>query len=294
MSRNQPTDQLRGYTTPTRAQIFAALAMAALALLIVITNSGCAFFKSSEPLPAGQFLRDIQKRGELRVGVAIAAPMTVILPDGTYGGPNLIPLENLANELGVPLVTVPTTWNSIIPGLLAGQYDFAANLDKTERRSKAIDFTVPVYNYQGVFVIKADAPQNSSAEILATDQPVATVAGNAPEGALRDAGGNIVSFDSTSNAIQAVIADRTVAEFVDLPAAEAQVQQDPSLKIIVPDPPIYDAQCNYGIVKQVDAQSRERVDAAIQAARADGTLTDAMAEVGYFEIDQLGSMQKGS
>ncbi|WP_228000196.1 substrate-binding periplasmic protein [Nocardia australiensis] len=267
---------------------------ATLAAIFVAVTSGCAFFKDPGPLSPGGFLAEIQDRGELRVGVAIAAPMTVILPDGTYGGPNLIPLQNLADELGVTMRTVPTTWNSIIPGLLAGQYDFAANLDKTERRSRAIDFTEPVYTYQGVFVIRADAPQNASADVLASGRLVATIQGNASENALRDTGGNILPFDSSANSIQAVIAGRAVAEFVDLPTAESQVQQDTRFKIIVPDPPIYDAQCNYGIVKQVDQSSRERIDAAISAARADSSLTEAMTAVGYFEVDNLGSMQKGS
>lgn len=218
--------------------------------------------------------------------------MTAILPDGTYGGPNLIPLQNLAADLGVKVRTVPTTWGSIISGLLAGQYDFAANLDKTEQRSKAIDFTAPVYRYQGVFVIKASAPENTSAQVLVSKKPVATVQGAGAENALRDAGGRIMSFDSEVNSVQAVTAGRAVAEFVDLPMAEAHVQQDTSLKIIVPEPVLYDAQANYGILKQVDRESLSAVDGAIAAAQSDGSLSKALAEVGYFDIDNLGRMKK--
>ncbi|MFE5539613.1 substrate-binding periplasmic protein [Streptomyces sp. NPDC056519] len=263
-----------------------------LTVMIVTMTSSCAFYRDPGPLSAGGFLEEIKKRGELRVGVAVAAPMTAILPDGTYGGPNLIPLRYLADGLGVKLRTVPTTWGSIISGLLAGQYDFAANLDKTEQRSKAIDFTAPVYRYQGVFVVKASAPESTSAQVLDSKRPLATVQGAGAENALRDAGGNIMPFDSEVNSVQSVAAGRAVAEFVDLPMAEAHVRQDASLKIIVPDPPLYDAQANYGIVKQVDQKSRDSVDKAIAAAQADGSLSNALSAVGYFDIDHLGSMKK--
>ena len=47
------------------------------------------------------FLQKIKDRGELRVGVALAPPMTAQQADGSLGGPNLIPLQELAEELGV-------------------------------------------------------------------------------------------------------------------------------------------------------------------------------------------------
>ena len=53
----------------------------------------------------GQTIDEIKKRGVLRVGVAISPPHTVELEDGTFGGPNIIPLENLAKALGVKVAT---------------------------------------------------------------------------------------------------------------------------------------------------------------------------------------------
>ena len=104
------------------------------------------------------FLQKIKDRGELRVGVALAPPMTAQQADGSLGGPNLIPLQELAEELGGTLTPVPADWSNIVAGLQADRYDFAANLDATVERSLAIQFTDPVYEYQGVFVTKADSP----------------------------------------------------------------------------------------------------------------------------------------
>lgn len=235
----------------------------------------------------GAFLQKIRDQGELRVGVALAPPMTAQLADGTLGGPNLIPLQTLAQELNVKLTPVPAEWKNIVAGLQADRYDFAANLDATVERSLAIQFSDPVYEYQGVLVVKSDAPYTTSAAVIASGQPVATAQGSAPEAALQNAGGTVQSIDNYTNAIATVQAGRAVAEFTDLPTAESQTQADPTLKIIVPDPAIYSATANYGVPNTIDPWSLQTVNIAIQKARANGELAKAYADVNYFEIENL-------
>jgi ABC-type amino acid transport substrate-binding protein len=233
------------------------------------------------------FLQKIKDRGELRVGVALAPPMTAQQPDGSLGGPNLIPLQELAKELGVKLTPVPADWNNIVAGLQADRYDFAANLDATVERSLAIQFTVPVYEYQGVFAVKADSPYRTAADVIGSGQPIATAQGSAPEAALKNSGVSVQSIDNYTNAIGTVKAGRAVAEFTDLPTVEAQTQADPTLKIIVPDPPIYSATANYGVPSTIDPWSLQTVNTAIQRAKDSGQLTQAYKDVNYFDIDNL-------
>jgi polar amino acid transport system substrate-binding protein len=130
--------------------------------------------------------------------------MTAQQPDGSLGGPNLIPLQELAQELGVKLTPVPADWNNIVAGLQADRYDFAANLDATVERSLAIQFTDPVYEYQGVFVVKGDSPYRTADDIRGSNQPVATAQGSAPEAALKNSGVNVQSIDNYTNAIATV------------------------------------------------------------------------------------------
>lgn len=235
----------------------------------------------------GAFIQKIKDQGELRVGVALAPPMTTQQPDGALGGPNLIPLQELAEELGVKLTPVPAEWKNIVAGLQADRYDFAANLDATVERSLAIQFTDAVYEYQGVFVVKTDAPYVTSADVIASGQPIATAQGSAPESALENAGGTLQSIDNYTNAIATVQAGRAVAEFTDLPTAESQAQADPSLKIIVPEPSIYSATANYGVPNTIDPWSLQTVNIAIEKAQDSGRLAKAYADVNYFEIDKL-------
>jgi polar amino acid transport system substrate-binding protein len=240
----------------------------------------------------GAFLQEIQDRGELRVGVAIAPPMTTQQEDGTLGGPNLIPLEELAEELGVKLTPVPAEWKNIVAGLQADRYDFAANLDATVERSLAIQFTEPVYRYQGVLVVTADSPYRTSDDVLTSGEPIATAQGSAPEAALQNAGAKTLSLDSYTNAVSTVKAGRAVAEFTDLPTAESQAQADPTLKIIVPTPSLYSATANYGVPEDIDPKSLQTVNISIQRAVESGRMTQAYQDVNYFEITDLGDLEK--
>jgi ABC-type amino acid transport substrate-binding protein len=242
----------------------------------------------------GAFLESIKDRGELRVGVAIAPPMTVQEANGTLGGPNLVPLQALAEEMDVKLTAVPAEWKNIVAGLQADRYDFAANLDATVERALSIQFTDAVYEYQAVFVVKADSPFNTSDQIRADGGPVGTPQGTAPEKALTDSKIPTMGFDNYSNALAAMKAGRVIAEFADLPTAESQAQADPTVKIVIPDPPIYEASANYGVPASADARSLQAVNIAIQRARQSGELTRAYEAVNYLEIDNLGDLEKNS
>lgn len=95
------------------------------------------------------------------------------------------------------------------------------------------------------------------------------------------------SIDNYTNAITTVKAGRAVAEFTDLPTAEAQSQADPALKIVVPDPSIYSATANYGVPSTIDPWSLQTVNTAIERAKDSGRLSQAYKDVNYFEIDDL-------
>lgn len=279
--------------TKTSKIVLAFLAIVAIAVAGGFIGAG---FRgspaSASAATQGSFIEKIKERGELRVGVAIAPPMTVQNPDGTLGGANLIPLEQLAEQLGVELVPVAAEWKNIVAGLQADRYDFAANLDSTVERSLAIQFTDPVYDYQGVFVVKADSPYVTADDVISDGGQITVAQGAAPADALARHTDTLMPMDSYSNAISAVQSGRAIAEFTDLPTAEAQAQADESLKIIVPDPAIYEASAAYGVPADADPRSLQIVNIAIDRAKSEGVLTTAYAEAGYVEADNLGNLRK--
>lgn len=267
------------------------LAVAAGFFGSTLRGGGSAGSSSGGTADAGAFLDGIKERGELRVGIAIAPPMTGEQEDGTLGGPNIVPLQNLATALGVTFTPVAAEWSNIVAGLQAGRYDVAANLDATLERSLSIQFTNPVYTYQGVFIVPAASPYTTSAELLAAG-PIATAQGASYEGALTELNAQLLSVTNIPNALAAVKAGRATSAFMDLPAAVGQAQADPSVKIVAPDPVIYQVDAAYGVPQNIDARSLQTVNVAIANARNDGSLTRAFTEVGFLEIDNLGDLQK--
>jgi ABC-type amino acid transport substrate-binding protein len=277
----------------TRSTKISLGVIGALVLALVGGYIGAGFrgdSASADSAEAGSWISKIQDRGELRVGVAIAPPMTVE-KDGELGGPNLIPLRHLAEALDVKLVPVAADWDNIVAGLQADRYDVAANLDSTLERAKAIQFSDPVYEYQGVFVVKADSPYMTAQDVIDAGK-VAIPAGTAPGAAVQEAGADVLELTDYTNAFQAVEADRAVALFADLPTAEAQVQANDTFKIIVPDPAIYAATANYGVPADMDARSLELINIAIRGANLSGEMERAYVEENYLPIDQLGDLEK--
>ncbi len=235
----------------------------------------------------GAFLEGIKQRGELRVGVALSPPMTVQQKDGSYGGPNLIPLQNLATELNVKLTPVPAEWNNIVAGLQAGRYDFAANLDQTVPRSMAISFTDYVWDYPGTFLVKADSPYKTADDLLKASGSIGTAQGSALEYALKTRTKNITSMKEYSNVVSALGAGRVIAEFADYPTTLSQAQADPTLKIIIPSPPIYLGKAAYGVPPTIDTRSLNVVNIAIDRAKNDNSLDAAYAQAKYMPADRL-------
>ncbi|MGP4030079.1 substrate-binding periplasmic protein [Actinomadura sp. 3N407] len=277
-------------TKPTRYSL-AVIAVAVIALVGGYLGAGLRGDGGASASSGGSWQEEIKSRGELRVGVAIAPPMTV-RKDGVLGGPNLIPLQRLAEALGVKFTPVSADWGNIVAGLQAGRYDAAANLDATLERAKAIQFSAPVYEYQGVFVVREKSSYRTAEQIIESGEDVAVAKGTAPGAAVAEAGAKTLELTDFTNAFQAVQADRAVAVFADLPTAEAQVQENPEYKIVVPDPSIYEAGTGYGLPADIDPRSLRLVNLAIANARMSGELERAYAEENYVPIDQLGDLQK--
>lgn len=249
---------------------------------------------SASAAAPGSFIDGIKKRGELRVGVAEAAPMTTMKSNGhgAVGGPLTVPLQNLAKQLGVKYVPVAATWSNLVAGLQAGRYDFAAYLDNTLERAQSIQFTNPVLTYQAVLVVSSSSPYTSSEQVIKSGKPVAVAAGTAYDDRLKSLGAKLLELDNMTNAASALKAGRAAAVATDLPSAEGIVQGNPDLKIIVPDPVIYQSGSGYGVPENTDPRSLQLVNIAILDSQDYGELSTAFSAVGYREPADLGDWLK--
>ncbi|MFD4599416.1 substrate-binding periplasmic protein [Streptomyces sp. NPDC058464] len=237
------------------------------------------------------WINKIKNAGELKVGCADAPPTLVVKSNGTCTGPDLIPMQNLADGIGVKLKTVATTWQNMVAGLQANKYDVAADLDQTVERSLAIRFTKPSWSYPGVFLTARDGRYTTSKKILASGKAIATPQGTAEDAALQQAKAKELRVDTNQNAASSVKAGRAVALFTDLGTAVDMATKDKSMGIVVPDPAVFVHYVAYGVPADIDARSLDIANVAIDNSVASGEVARAFAEAGYRDVDALGDLQ---
>lgn len=237
--------------------------------------------------PPGTYLAKWRAAGEIKVGCADSPPTIVVDSAGNCSGPDLLPLQELAATMNVKLVTVATSWQNIVTGLEANQYDFAADLDATAKRALAIRYTEPVWNYPGVFVVKGDSQSKTSVDLLKSNQPIATPSGTAQDLALRDLKANELLLPDYDQSLLALTGGKAAAVFADNGTAEVMVQKQPSLKIIVPDPAIFVHDVSYGVRQDIDDASLQAVNITIKNQVMAGKISRAFAAAGYLDIPQL-------
>lgn len=243
----------------SRRTFFAALAIAA-------TSSFAA------PVFADA-LSDISSRGAIRVAVPQDFP-----PFGSVGvdmaprGYDIDVANLIAEKLGVKAELVPVTSANRVPYLQTNKVDLViSSLGKNAEREKVIDFSVayaPFFN--GVFA--PDAVKIEKAEDLAGKTIGVT------RGAVEDleltkvapADATIKRYEDNNGTISAFLSGQveTVATGNVVAAAilEKNPPKRPELKFLIKNSP-----CYIGLNKDQPAL-REKVDAILAAAKADGSL----------------------
>jgi polar amino acid transport system substrate-binding protein len=91
-------------------------------------------------------LDDIKARGKMIVGIdPTFAPYEFTTSDGAITGYDPSMLETIAKDLGVEIESRTMAFSGIIPGLIAGSFDFTATaLNVTAERAERIGYTIPV------------------------------------------------------------------------------------------------------------------------------------------------------
>ena len=97
-------------------------------------------------------IETIQKRDALKVGVSTFEPWAMRNRNGELVGFEVDVATKLAADMGVDLEFVPTSWDGIIPALIAGKFDvIIGGLSVRPQRNLTINFTIP-YAHSGMGV----------------------------------------------------------------------------------------------------------------------------------------------
>jgi len=121
-------------------------------------------------------LATIRKRGVLRVGVALAEPTVMHDAEGKLVGFSIDAARRLADDLGVGLEFVETSWSGIIPDLLNRESDLImSGLWVTVPRALVINFTTPTA-VEGIHVIAGRAAASRLKSPADLDRPGTKIA----------------------------------------------------------------------------------------------------------------------
>lgn len=158
-----------------------SVALVAAAISAAVALAGCASSSSgaasSSNSSGSNELAAIKKAGVITVGMSVDPPFVIQNPNGSWSSFNPTLIDLMAKNLGVKVDFIPTTGNTMVAGLQAGQYDIIGlSISATAAREKAIDFTIP-YAYGGNSWLVAKSSGYSTLSDLNT--PNVTVAYNA-------------------------------------------------------------------------------------------------------------------
>lgn len=114
--------------------------------------------------PSIDTLATIRKRGTLRIGVVAGAPMVMHDSSGALTGLGIDLGRRLADDLGVQVAFVETSWPSVIPDLLGRQFDLiVSDLWVTAQRALVVNFSNAI-TVESIYLIanKTSAPNRKA------------------------------------------------------------------------------------------------------------------------------------
>lgn len=138
------------------------------------------------PAEAIDTLATVRLRGVLRVGVVPVVPMVMQNAKSEFSGYSIDIARRLAQDMGVAVEFVPTTWVDLIPELIAQRFDLiASGLWVTTPRALVLNFTQATAT-ESVHVVASKRQAFKPSSIDEVNQPDLTVAVGAgtPEVAL--------------------------------------------------------------------------------------------------------------
>lgn len=125
-----------------------------------------ALFAAPAPALAESLVEEIVQRGKIKVGMSSFTPWAMRNKEGGFIGFEIDVARRLADDMGVDLELVPTSWDGIIPALLAEKFDvIIGGMSITPQRNLKVNFSIPYANSGMDFVANRDiAPGHSEFE----------------------------------------------------------------------------------------------------------------------------------
>jgi len=185
-------------------------------------------------------LNKILSSGELKVGTTGDwDPMTMKDPaTNKYKGFDIDVMNELAKDMGVKIIFVPTEWKTIVSGITSNRYHLSTSVTKTAKRALVAGFTNSYYKYGTVpLVLKKNLNKFSTWESLNNNNvTIATTLGTSQEAKAKEffPKSKLQSVEAPARDFQEVLAGRADGHITSSTEANKLVIKYPELAI-VPD-----------------------------------------------------------
>jgi polar amino acid transport system substrate-binding protein len=242
---------------------------------------------------AATSLERVKSSGVLRIGgVADGAPYYQKgLADGVWRGFYVDICQKLADDLGIKLSLLETTWGNSVLDLQTNKIDVFFGLNPTPERQKVIDFSGPVFKNSFAMIARKDVAAKTWDDFNKPEVRIAVDAGSSHDAAIGRHAPNasIARLKTASDATAAVQAGRADAQCLVMVLALTLRAKNPAIgELVLPTPTDFTTS-NAGFRREEDQSWREFVDKWILEHRDNGFVKSAiirnMALVGVKEND---------
>ncbi len=246
------------------------------------------------PSPAQEsksLIKEIQQRGELRVGYATADPHS--FKDSTTGqwkGIAVDIMDDWAKELGVKHVPVDTSWDAMIAGLQAGKYDVAAALNRRPARALVVTFSTPYMNDTGTFAVnRAKVKAMTFDQLDQKGVKIAVMMGTAEDKSLSRVAKNleILRLPDQNETRIAVQSGRAQGLFDDISGNAKFAQENKTVRLIIPSTPILVEGIAFAIRKGYSNDDLEALNIMVEDFINTAKLKAAQAKYGLPNAEQF-------
>jgi polar amino acid transport system substrate-binding protein len=277
-------------TTAIRSMLIrCCLVLGTLCLALSLSGVGhVAVAQQSEDL-----WKEVQDRGVLRVGAALAPPHVMRDPKtGEYSGIFVDLVKEFGEQvLGVKVEFVDTTWDNLIAGMQAGKWDVAPALNRTAKRALSINYSIAPWQYEISFVFNKANPKikpewKSMADFDKDGITMSVMSGTAQDHTITDQIKHatimrLPDVDAARLAVSSRRADISVDD-ADTNMLFAAVNKDWS-NTVKPDPSLAKQGVAYGFRKAVSLEQIQAFDIFLQEAVAEGHV----AKLGEFYVNKV-------
>lgn len=190
--------------------------------------------QAAKELSAQSVIETIQKRGAIKIGLSIFKPWSMRDKNGELIGFELDVGQKLADDMGVDAEFIPTSWDGIIPALVAGKFDvIISGMTTTPQRNLTINFTDP-YAYSGLTILantKMTADLTSIEDYNSSDVIFAARRGATPASLIPQMFPNaeLLLFDEDGASTQEVLNGKAHATMASEPTPSSEARRYPDV-----------------------------------------------------------------